>query len=85
MFDVRSDGEREWLFLQAKNLCKSTGYHWLAAILCANELYHDENYYCSESTDLVYPIEGNRNRVQWIESMFELCMDVSLVHSEAIR
>ncbi|CAF3708853.1 unnamed protein product [Adineta steineri] len=65
-------------YSKAKNLCKSTGYHWLAALLSANELYHDENYYCSEANDIVYPVEGNQKRIQWIESMFELCMDMRL-------
>ncbi|UJR15865.1 hypothetical protein I4U23_002791 [Adineta vaga] len=65
-------------YSKAKNLCKSTGYHWLAAILCANELYHDENYYCSETSDFVYPVEGNQKRIQWIENMYELCMDMRL-------
>ena len=65
-------------------MCKSTGYHWLAAILCANELFHDENYYCSETNGIVYPVEGNQKRIQWIESMFELCMDVSLITNEDI-
>ncbi|CAF1067642.1 unnamed protein product [Adineta ricciae] len=65
-------------YSKAKNLCKSTGYHWLAAILCANELYHDENYYCSEASDFVYPVEGNQKRIQWTENMYELCMDMRL-------
>ena len=62
---------------QAKNLCKSTGYHWLAAILSANELYHDDNYYSSQINDMVYPVEGSRKRIEWVENMLDLCMDVS--------
>ncbi|CAF5105315.1 unnamed protein product, partial [Rotaria sp. Silwood1] len=65
-------------YSKAKNICKSTGYHWLAALLSANELYHDENYYCSEANDIVYPVEGNQKRIQWIESMYELSMDMRL-------
>ena len=27
---------------------------------------------------MIYPVEGNQKRVEWVETMLELCMDVSI-------